>query len=110
MTIMNENQKKLLQEIKEPIFNLRRMNKIVELLEMIVQDNTIEKSAKDDFIKKIIDNEQEGERGGGGKGGTGGTGGIGGSGKPGTIGKPGEKGSSGGKGGPGGEGGSGGNA
>lgn len=49
----NDKQQKILDEIKDPVFNLRRMNKIVELLCMMVEDNTVEKTAKDDFIKAI---------------------------------------------------------
>lgn len=49
----NEHQKKLLEDIKEPVFNLRRMNLIVELLTMMVEDNTIEKVAKNELIKVL---------------------------------------------------------
>lgn len=58
----NDRQKKLLEEIKEPVFNLKRMNQIVELLCMMVEDNTVEKEAKDDLIKVLKDNNGSGAR------------------------------------------------
>ena len=49
----NDQQKKLLQEIQEPVFNLRRMNLMVDLLTMIVEDNTTEKIAKNKLIETL---------------------------------------------------------
>jgi hypothetical protein len=70
----NDQQKKLLEEIKNELaFSLNRMNQIVELLDVIVEDNTAEKEAKLRFIEEILKSQKKigsgGARGKGGKGG-----------------------------------------
>jgi hypothetical protein len=109
--MVNEDQKKLLQDIKDSVYDVqKRMNKIVELLCMLVEENTDEKQAKEDFIHTLRENRISGAGGMGGTGGTGGHGGEGGSGQPGSAGERGSPGEEGGKGGEGGRGGQGGNS
>lgn len=57
----NEAQKKLLQEIKDSVFDVqKRMNKIIELLTILVEENTSEKEARKSMIDTLKESKHHG--------------------------------------------------